>query len=636
MVDEEMAAHASGAARAEPAAAQRAAAGAPPCYHVVDVRRPRGLARGLRAAASALCAGLLVAASVAVGRGWAGGRATALEAAQRGVLDARIVAPRPRRPAAPAAAAGTGAPETVLITVPGGAREGQRFYFDVPGRGEYAAVVPEGKVPGDRLELEVTGAGAPIRSLAQRPYEDAVRATSVGPEGVKHIMYKAVVSNAGARNGRFRVDIPGRGLVTVSVPVGKQAGDQFTFQLPPPDVRLRRDNRPGLAQIVKAVQEEHAPAQEEHAPAARAPRQQQEQAPPASVTARQAKPAAPSTRRPSVAVSKPEEVRVEVPQGAVAGENLEVQGEGGAEFEVPVPTGVKPDSTFLAILPSEPEPAAAKAKTMAAAMRAMQGSLAGRMQALAGKEQKLTGEDSLSDAVTSAVTDAVQDAVQEAATQAASEAAAEAPAPAAEAPAPAAEAPAPAAEAPAPAPAAAAPEAATAPEAAAPAVEAAPPVEAPAPESAQAPKVEVVAPEAAEAAPLAGNAEDTGLGHRDSSEAFVKGEPIEEQEVPVEYEGEVFPAPDESTNQFQVTVYEPLAKKGRRNRGIASTWDPYNEVQPSLLAVCTQQMPARVPWRACTSGMAAFAWTRPEVSRRLCRDVLLSHIFRGVVAGMAI
>ena len=55
MVDEEMAAHASGAARAEPAAAQRAAAGAPPCYHVVDVRRPRGLARGLRAAASALC-----------------------------------------------------------------------------------------------------------------------------------------------------------------------------------------------------------------------------------------------------------------------------------------------------------------------------------------------------------------------------------------------------------------------------------------------------------------------------------------------------------------------------------------------------------------------------------------------------
>jgi hypothetical protein len=45
----------------------------------------------------AVCAGLLVAASVAVGRGWAG-RAVSLE--ERGVLDARIVIPAGARPAA--------------------------------------------------------------------------------------------------------------------------------------------------------------------------------------------------------------------------------------------------------------------------------------------------------------------------------------------------------------------------------------------------------------------------------------------------------------------------------------------------------------------------------------------------------
>ena len=118
-------------------------------------------------------------------------------------------------------------------------------------------------------------------------------------------------------------------------------------------------------------------------------------------------------------------------------------------------------------------------------------------------------------------------------------------------------------------------------------MEAAPPAEPPAAESAQAPE-EAAAPEAAEAAPLSEDAEGTEqgqntLGHRDASEAFVKGEPIEEQEVPVEYEGEAVAAPDESTNQFEVTVYEPLAKKGRRNRGIASTWNKYDEVLfPSL------------------------------------------------------
>mmetsp|Transcript_7625 Transcript_7625/g.6680 ORF Transcript_7625/g.6680 Transcript_7625/m.6680 type:complete len:103 (-) Transcript_7625:57-365(-) len=36
-------------------------------------------------------------------------------------------------------------------------------------------------------------------------------------------------------------------------------------------------------------------------------------------------------------------------------------------------------------------------------------------------------------------------------------------------------------------------------------------------------------------------------------------------------------APDTSTNQYTVTVYEPLAAPGRRNRGIASTWNANQE-----------------------------------------------------------
>jgi hypothetical protein len=485
--------------------AQRGAVGVQPChhvaaqrgavqpfYHVVADRRPRQRAR---VAASTVCAGLLVAASVAVGRGWAS-RAVLHE---EQVLDARIVFPAGARPAAitPASLSARPralAPETVLITVPEGALVGQKFYFDVPGRGEYGTIVPEGKTPGDVLELEVTGSGAPIRSLAQRPYEDAVRASAVGPKAIKHVMYKTVVSRAGEQNGHFRVDIPGRGLVDVAVPAGKQVGDELRFQLPPPDVGLRPDYRPGLAHIVRGVEREQA----------------------------------------SVTLSKPEEVRVTVPQGVVAGETLEVQGQGGTEFELKVPgsvSGDKPDSTFLAILPSAPEPAAVKT-----AMGGIQrSSLAGRTQALAVEDEKLAnGDSSLSDAVTSAVTDAVQEAVQQAATQAAAEAAAEN---ASAAPAPAVPA------------------------------EAAAPLRPPA----------VPAAGAAEAVSPAG-ASDDAFGHRDAEEAFNNGQPIVQQEVPDEYEGEAVAGPTASTNHFQVTVYEPVTQKGRRSRGIANTWNFQNEV----------------------------------------------------------
>jgi hypothetical protein len=486
--------------------AQRGAVGVQPCHHVAayhvvaDRRPPRQRAR---VAASAVCAGLLVAASVAVGRGWAG-RAVSLE--ERGVLDARIVIPAGARPAAIAPAARAArpralAPETVLITVPEGALAGQQFYFDVPGRGEYGAIVPEGKTPGDVLELEVTGSGAPIRSLAQRPYEDAVRASAVGPKAIKHVMYKALVSRGGEQNGHFWVDIPGRGLVDVVVPAGKKVGDELRFQLPPPDVGLLPDDRPGLAQIVRDVQRKNFEV--------RAPQQ-------AIVT-----------------FSKPEEVRVTVPQGAVAGEALEVQGQGGAEFEVKVPgsvSGDKTDRSFIAILPSAPEPAAVKT-AMGGVQRS---SLVGRTQALAADDEKLAnGDSSLSDAVTSAVTDAVQEAVQQAATQAAAEAEAEH-------------------------------------------VSAAP---------AAAGRAEAAAPPTPPAVPAAGAAEavspagaSDAFGHRDAEEAFNNGEPIVQQEVPDEYEGEAVAGPTASTNHFQVTVYEPITQKGRRSRGIANTWNFQNEV----------------------------------------------------------
>ena len=113
---------------------------------------------------------------------------------------------------------------------------------------------------------------------------------------------------------------------------------------------------------------------------------------------------------------KSQEVSVQVPVDAGAGEILVVKGSGGNEYEVTVPAGVKPGSSFLAMLPVEPPHAHAAAaaqpaaKARKSATTAMHDVAPGRMTALAGTD--------LSDAVSSAVTSAVTDAVQEAAVEA--------------------------------------------------------------------------------------------------------------------------------------------------------------------------------------------------------------------------
>ena len=196
------------------------------------------------------------------------------------------------------------------------------------------------------------------------------------------------------------------------------------------------------------------------------------------------------------------------------------------------------------------------------------------------------GKASLSDAVADAVTSAVQDAVQQAAAQAATEEAAAAAAAAAAAPpepAPA-EAAAAAAAPPEPAPAKAAVVAAAPAQAAA-------PVEAPAvvasarrPAKSTAPVSQTVTEPAPEPSAPQGQVvppaqeEATGMGHRDAEQAYIKGEPIAAQEVPDTYEGEAVMNPDFSTNQYMVTIYQPVPNDGRRIRGIANTWNENDEV----------------------------------------------------------
>jgi len=416
-------------------------------YEVVDVR-PRGsYSRRVRLAATVACAGALLAATAAnVGGG--GGAAVALS--QR---------------------------ETVMVTVPRGVRAGQLFDFDVPGRGEFSAAVPEGAGPGDNVELEVAGKGKPISSLLQRPLQEAERAGRAGPTGIHHEMFKAVVPRSALLDGRFTVEVPGKGEVAVMLPAGKQPGDTIEFPLPPPDVKLHMDRRPRLARVVA-----RSPP-----PAAVAPVQQPE--------ARQAPagPLQPRSVAPPPQQQQAQEVRVEVPAGASGGEILVVQGSGGGEFEVTVPAGAEPGSTFLAMLPAEPAAAPALTKQPAALLAPTKG----RTMALEG----------LSDAVTSAVTDAVQGAVQEAAKEEevkeeATRAAAPPPAPVpAPAEAPAVEA------APAPAP---------------------PPAEEPASAAVDEPESRTAAAAGAEAPPAEATpvAAAEGMGHRDAEAAFNEGEPI--------------------------------------------------------------------------------------------------------------
>ena len=131
--------------------AQRGAVGVQPCHHVaaqrgavqpfshvVADRRPRQRAR---VAASTVCAGLLVAASVAVGRGWAS-RAVLHE---EQVLDARIVFPAGARPAAitPAIAAARAAPSRAGMPQPARTRGRRPRPSNRPG-------TRSGPVPGGR------------------------------------------------------------------------------------------------------------------------------------------------------------------------------------------------------------------------------------------------------------------------------------------------------------------------------------------------------------------------------------------------------------------------------------------------------------------------------------------------------
>jgi len=429
------------------------------------------------------------------------------------------------------------------------------------------------------MELDVAGQGALLRSLAQRPLEVAVRDAHAGPEGIKHVMYSAVVPDSAMLDNRFSVDIPGHGKISVNLPPGKLPGDELSFEMPPPGVKLQRDNRPSMAQIMAVVNTQHT--------VVAAPRKQQ----PSQVQQSNRRFTEPRSGHPPRRALQPQEVRVEVPAGAVGGETLVVKGNGGGEYEVTVPVGVTPGSTFLAMLPVEPA-----APQPAASMRILP----------AGRTTRLAGED-LADSVTSAVTDAVQDAVQQAATEVAKQKADEAAVAPAPAPAPAeaatvpevevappAQEPAPSAEPVSPAepvlPAEPVPPAEAEAEPAAEAVAQAAPEE-----QAQEAQAQVVAPQTeqsqteqseplqradAEQEPDAQQAQQepvSGLGHRDGEQAFVKGEPISAQEVPDEYEGEAMLAPDTSTNQYTVTVYEPLAPAGRRNRGIASTWNSNQE-----------------------------------------------------------
>jgi hypothetical protein len=498
-------------------------------YHVVEERRKRavGLSSRQRIVASGLAAGLLVAVTIVVGSGQqeGGNVAVALESLQ---------------------------PEAVLVTVPDGARAGRLFDFDVPGRGEFSALVSAGEKPGEQVELEVVGQGVPLRSQAQQALQEAVRDTREGFHGFKkHMMFKAVVPRSAMLDGRFRVEVPGHGVVLVSVPAGKKPGDDIAFPLPPPGVKLVQDDRPSMAKVITVPNE--------HVSTAAAPRQQQ------VFPATSKTPSESFSQRHPVA----QEVRVELPPGAAVGTKLVVQGSGGNKFEVTVPAGVNSGGSFLAMLPAEP---------VASQPTAAMSSAPAQTTLLAG------GKASLSDAVADAVTSAVQDAVQQAAAQAATEEAAAAAAAAAAAPPEPAPAEAAAASAapPEPAPAKAAVVAAAPAQAAA-------PVEAPAvvasarrPAKSTAPVSQTVT-EPAPAAPQVqavppSQEEATGMGHRDAEQAYIKGEPIAAQEVPDTYEGEAVMNPDFSTNQYMVTIYQPVPNDGRRIRGIANTWNENDEV----------------------------------------------------------
>ena len=64
------------------------------------------------------------------------------------------------------------------------------------------------------------------------------------------------------------------------------------------------------------------------------------------------------------------------------------------------------------------------------------------------------------------------------------------------------------------------------------------------------------------------------LGHRDLEAAFNRAQEISAQQVLPGYVGEAVAAPEASTNKYAVSIFAPLPKDERRQRGIATQWVP--------------------------------------------------------------
>lgn len=64
------------------------------------------------------------------------------------------------------------------------------------------------------------------------------------------------------------------------------------------------------------------------------------------------------------------------------------------------------------------------------------------------------------------------------------------------------------------------------------------------------------------------------LGHRDLEAAFNRAQEISAQQVLPGYVGEAVAAPEASTSKYAVSIFAPLPKDERRQRGIATQWVP--------------------------------------------------------------
>ena len=186
--------------------------------------------------------------------------------------------------------------------------------------GQTAAVVQDKQVPYAAAGNPSVGGVPVVNGIAVNGWGGGGGGGSGGggSSGVEPECMTVAIPQGVVGGGTFQVQVPGRGMMQLTAPLGQCAGSAFTFQLPPVVA-----NMPVQLQSAVGAQGTLGFQQQQQ-------QQQQQQ----------------TTAAPPAAGSSTMAMMVTVPAGAFGGHMIQIQTPSGAMMQVAVPAGLGPGAQF--------------------------------------------------------------------------------------------------------------------------------------------------------------------------------------------------------------------------------------------------------------------------------------------------